>query len=49
VEWCADLGAGSWFKLADLPARLNDHRTEVTDRIADDQARYYRVLTPRQP
>ena len=49
VEWCADLGSGTWTKLTDLIARPSNRTETVTDGTATDAARFYRVLTPRQP
>ena len=49
VEWCADLGGGTWTKLTDLIARANDRTETVTDGTASAATRFYRVLTPRRP
>ena len=49
VEWCADLGGGTWTKLTDLIARANNRTETVTDGTASAAARFYRVITPRRP
>jgi hypothetical protein len=49
VEWKADAAGGSWQKLADVVAQAADHTVTVTDAAAGEGARFYRVVTPRQP
>ena len=49
VEWCAQPDGGAWTKLTDLIARPNNRTETVTDSTASDAARFYRVITPRQP
>jgi len=49
VEWCADLGGGTWTKLTDVIARPSNRTETVTDGSATDAARFYRVITPRKP
>jgi len=49
VEWKAGAVGGSWHKLVDIVAQADDHLETVTDAAAADGARFYRVITPRQP
>ena len=49
VEWCAQPGGVAWSKLADVVARPNNRTETVTDGSASAAARFYRVVTPRQP
>ena len=49
VEWCAQPGGVAWSKLADVVARPNNRTETVTDGSASAAARFYRVITPRQP
>jgi hypothetical protein len=49
VEWCADLGGGTWTKLTDRIARANNRTETVTDGTTSDAARFYRVITHAGP
>jgi hypothetical protein len=49
VGWCAQPAGGAWLRLTDVLARPTDRMESVTDRNAGDVARFYRVVTPRQP
>lgn len=49
LEWNSTLDRGAWQKLVDVVAQSADQQVTVTDVSAADSARFYRVVTPRQP
>jgi hypothetical protein len=49
VEVLADLPLGTWERLIDVDTVANDGLVQVVDPELDGGARYYRVVTPRQP
>jgi hypothetical protein len=48
VQYTDDLASGSWFKLADVPARTTN-RVETIPDSSTNRLRAYRLITPRQP
>jgi len=49
LQFRDSLGAGSWLKLADVPAPAVTGTLEVVDPNAGSSTRFYRIVTPTQP
>jgi hypothetical protein len=50
IEYRSAAEAGQWIRLADFPAQASTHTVQVTDSSAPvTTARFYRLVTPRQP
>jgi hypothetical protein len=49
LEWKESASAGKWTKMADVPARTNEHVEVVSDPFPLALGRIYRLVTPQTP